>query len=268
MLPEDFDAHVKDWLAYLESTKGRIRREIARHNLKGHLTHMQHGMTVLDAGCGVVDAAYLPVEEARSVVFLDFSEKMLDAAKARLAEKYGPSAGICFTFILGGVEHLETLLPHIRFDLILCHNLLEYVEQPRMILGSLIGKLNPGGILSLIAANRFSEPVKKALVDRDLEGALLALNQTECKAGVFGNLGKKAFSLRELEELVKGFGLIERGRYGIRVFTDYLETRTDLNSLDYDGLLKLEKEASGLLPYVHIARYIHLVLEKTDSTTN
>jgi SAM-dependent methyltransferase len=160
------------------------------------------------------------------------------------------------------VEDLDSSLPDGSFDLILCHTLLEYVEDPGRVLTSLVGRLAHGGLFSLVTANCFSEVFKLALQKKDLLGARRALHNRDHKAGLFDETPKQTFSFDSLEELLKGLNIEVLGRYGIRIFADYLPEETRGDIVKYDLLFKLEKEASKLSPFLHIARYLQLICRK------
>ncbi len=203
--------------------------------------------------------------KASSLVLLDFSEKMLETARQRLVENH-PDLNIDFiTFIHGRVEDLDDCLPRGLFDVILCHTLVEYVNNPRGVVTSLAQRLAQGGILSLVVVNSLSEVLKLAIVKNDLAGARQALQKRDFHASLFEGVRKRTFSLETLEELVHGLNLEVSGRYGIRVFTDYLPHQMASAPENYRLLFDLEKEASRLLPYLNVSRYLHLICKsRTD----
>jgi len=260
--PAPFNRNVDRWLQYSESRKGRLRRDLTWHNLEYHMKLRKDKLKVLDAGCGLGDMASLLLRKSSLLVLLDFSEKMIESAKDRLRKTDHDLSDDRLIFIRGSVEDLDSSLPEGSFDLILCHTLLEYVEDPGRVLTSLVGRLAHGGLFSLVTANCFSEVFKLALQKKDLLGARRALHNRDHKAGLFDETPKQTFSFDSLEKLLKGLNIEVLGRYGIRIFADYLpeETRGDVEK--YDLLFKLEKEASKLSPFLHIARYLHLICRK------
>ncbi len=260
--PAPFNRNIDRWLQYSESRKGRLRRDLTWHNLEYHIKLTKNKLRVLDAGCGLGDMASLLLHKSSLLVLLYFSEKMIENAKDRLRKTDHDLSDDRLIFIRGHVEDLDASLPEGSFDLILCHTLLEYVEDPGRVLTSLVGRLAHGGLFSLVTANCFSEVFKLALQKKDLLGARRALHNRDHKAGLFDETPKQTFSFDSLEELLKGLNIKVLGRYGIRIFADYLpeETRGDVEK--YDLLFKLEKEASKLSPFLHIARYLHLICRK------
>ncbi len=256
-----FDRNVAHWVEYANSPKGRLRHELAWSNLQRHLGSAGPIGMALDAGCGLGDMGIQLLGTAREVVLFDFSSGMLEEAKRRILAGKADAQGR-FRLVRGRLEDLEAFLPPGSFNLILCHNILEYVDNPEAILAGLTRRLAPHGVLSLIAANRFNEPLKTALLGLDLEGARQALFKNEFTADLFDSAPKRAFSLEELEKMAFSSGLSIKGRYGIRIFTDFLPQESLKDPEKFRLLLELEKEATALNPYLYIARYLQLICQK------
>lgn len=259
-----FDLHVDRWRQYSQSPKGRLRLEITWHNLEQHLGALGGSPRVLDAGCGFGEMAAPLLGRAEKLVLFDFSKNMLEEAGKRLAAQYPAAGGKRVELVRGRVEDLDSRLPPGFFDLILCHSVLEFVEEPSATLAGVARRLAPGGLLSLVAANRFNEPLKAALARSDLRKARLAIHQTEFPAELFGSEPKRAFSLDELERMAGGLELEILGRYGIRIFADFLPEALMREAANYRPLLELEKEAARQDAYLRIARYFHLICRKKE----
>lgn len=221
-------------------------------------------MRVLDAGCGLGDMASFLLGKAEALVLLDFSERMLEKAKEQLSQRHSDLKENMVTFIHGRVENLDTCLPEGSFDLILCHTLLEYVADPKGMASSLIGRLVHGGTFSLVTVNPFSEALRLAILKKDLIGARRALHNRNYEADLFDHIPKHTFSFEDLVELLDGLTVKVRGCYGIRIFSDYIPEEMSRDSTTYRLLFELEKEASRLAPYLHVARYLHLICQKED----
>jgi S-adenosylmethionine-dependent methyltransferase len=256
-----FDRNVDRWLQYQGSVKGRLRHDVILHHLEQHLKSIKGKMRVLDAGCGLGDIAFQLFDKAEKMVFLDFSVNMIEEAKKRLASINAFDREKA-SFVHGNVDASVSRMSQGSFDLILCHNILEYVETPRATLGGLAHVLAPGGLLSVVVANCFSEPLKMALASFDLEAARLAINAKDSTAGLFDNAPKHTFSLEELDRVLGDFELKVTARYGIRIFADYLPEAVTQLPGNYRFLFELEKEAATQVPYLNIARYLHVICRK------
>ncbi len=257
-----FNRNVDLWRQYSGSIKGRLRRELILRHIQLHIGSIQRKIKVLDAGCGLGEIAAGLLINSETMVLLDFSAKMLDEAKRFIASTHSASELDRFVFVNGPIEALESNLPHGFFDLILCHNVLEYVDDPRATLAVLSRRLAHGGFISIVSANRLSDPLKCALVRFDFKAARLALKKNDSTADVFDKISKRTFSLQEFEEMAGGLGLNISGRYGIRIFTDYLPEEVLERSGNERLLLDLEQDSSTMQHYISIARYLHLVCQK------
>lgn len=97
---------------------------------------------VLDAGAGDGAIAQLVAPRARSYTLLDRSERMLAAARTRLAK----AANVRF---LPGDLHAVPA-PAAAFDQVLLLNVLPYAERPPAVLAELARVLRPGGTIALV----------------------------------------------------------------------------------------------------------------------
>jgi ubiquinone/menaquinone biosynthesis C-methylase UbiE len=101
---------------------------------------------VLDAGCGDGTIASLLSPRAKSVTLLDSSEKMIDAAKARLR---GASNA---RFVVGDVEAMP--LPDASFDAVLLFHVLTCAGAPERAIAEAARVLRPGGTAAILALDR------------------------------------------------------------------------------------------------------------------
>ena len=103
---------------------------------------VQPNARVVDIGCGVGDL----LSEVRkrkplvSVSGLDFSSKAVDGARAALPD--------------GEFKHfvIERSLPYDSgsFDLVLCTDVLEHLENPRLVVAELVRICSPGGLVAIV----------------------------------------------------------------------------------------------------------------------
>jgi SAM-dependent methyltransferase len=97
---------------------------------------------VLDAGAGDGAIAQLVAPRARTYTLLDRSDRMLAAARARLAK----SANVRF---LPGDLH-DVPAPDASFDQVLLLNVLPYADRPAVVVAGLARVLRPGGTIALV----------------------------------------------------------------------------------------------------------------------
>ena len=75
-------------------------------------------------------------------------------------------------FYLGDAAQMSALLPDLSFDVVLCHNLLEYLDDPDSVLRAAARALrDDSAILSIVVRNQAGEVLKAAIQAGDLAAA-------------------------------------------------------------------------------------------------
>jgi SAM-dependent methyltransferase len=257
-----FDRNAGRWGRYAESLKGRMRRALVLGQLEAHLPGADIPLRVLDAGCGAGDMAAALLGRSTQMILLDFSTGMLEQAGRRLAARFPPETLTRVALIHGRVEQIDTCLMNRAFDLILCHNVLEYADDPRAVLHALTAHLAPEGHLSLLAANRYGDVFKQALAKFDFEAARASLENDTSKADLFDRAAKRTFLLSELQTMIQELDLNLSAAYGVRLFTDYLPTQIADTPENEPLLLRLERTAAGIDACLQVSNSFHLICRK------
>ena len=245
---------------YLEGPYGRLRQEVAWRRVSTFIETVWGAnpapLRVFDAGCGTGELTLRLAAKGHQVVLLDPVEEMLRLAMEK-AKALSPPPTFPPCFLQGALEEAPSLFKEGAFDLVLCHLLLEYLPDPRPALAALRHVLRPGGLLSLIALNRWQEPLRLAIRDRKLDEARSALARQSSQDSLFG-LPRLAFGREELKPFLEEAGLeiLEEG--GISIFIDYLPKEAIEDPSPFEALLSLEEEAGKSSPLKDVARYLHL----------
>lgn len=259
-----FDEAISAWRQWQDAPWGRLRYALAAANLARHLDVALPGGEpgrVLDvAGGNGVEAVRLATAGHR-VTLVDYSAQMLSAAR-ELARKAGVSDRV--TIIESDVAKLADQLDGAEHDVVLCHNLLPYVTDVPGTLKTCLDALRPGGLLSIISANAYSEPLRVAVREQDPSAALDALNSPVRTTKTFGapTMPRTADEVAEhLDEL----GARIAGHYGIRSVCDYMaDDERKYDGSFYAELERLEMALSDRLPYKLTARLFHLIAVKAE----
>ena len=252
-----FDARLAAYKTHQATPWGRLFYTISRANLRRHLDGRP--LRILDAGGGNGVEALHYAGQGHTVALLDLSPGMLaDAASA--AEREGIAGRM--SFHQGDLAALPALFPEPCFDLVLCHNVLQYLDDLDGSLRALCHLLRPGGLLSIISVNRYSEPYRQALMSLDLDTALAGLDADTLHAGIFG-VPVHARLAEDLYPPLEEAGCRVLARYGIRCVGDYIAD----NNLKYDPaffacLERLELALTDRFPYYLLARFFHLIALK------
>lgn len=243
-----FDKQTQAWLQYNASPGGRLRHAVILHHLRAHMPRAS--LDVLDVGGGTGELAADLARAGHAVTLLDFSPAMLDTARRRCA-------GLNVTLVCADADQLPVLFDAGSFDLVLCHSLLEFLDDPPALLVHLLHALRSGGHLSIVVGNRFHAPLRAALLDKDFRRARLGLDDELPAKDLFG-LPRRTFYPADVRRMIQAQNVQVIGEYGVRVFTDLLGDQPELTS----DLLALELAASSRLPYCHLARFIQFIAKK------
>jgi S-adenosylmethionine-dependent methyltransferase len=105
-------------------------------------------LDIVDVGAGTGGLAVSMARAGHQVTVVDPSPDALAAARWRAAE-----TGVTLTEVQGEAADLPGLVGAATADLVICHNVLEYVDSPSDALAAIARVLRPGGTVSVLAAN-------------------------------------------------------------------------------------------------------------------
>jgi S-adenosylmethionine-dependent methyltransferase len=248
-----FQNDADKYAAYLETPEGRLRLDLAFANLQEFLPARQNNnsLCVLDLGCGASAAAIRLARLGIHVTMLDSSVAMLDLAR-RAALEEGISEQV--TLKHGDATELLRRFSAGSFDGILCHNLLEYVDDPGAVLRGLVRLMRgPAAIVSILVHNQPGEVLKAAIRTGDLARAEAALTAEFGKEPLYR--GKvRLFTSDSLEAMLREASLTIIALRGVRTVADYLPPQISL-SAEYEPILDLERKLGMRAEFAAIARY-------------
>ena|SRR5215467_9470972 len=250
-----FEKDPTRYAAYLETPEGRLRGDLTFANLQDFLPAAPgiESLSALDLGCGTGAAAVRLARLGISVTLLDSSPVMLELAERAVAD-----AGVSdkVTIKQGDVTQLAEIFQAPRFDIILCHNLLEYVDDPAAVLhGAVRVMRNSSAIMSVLVRNQAGEVLKAALQTGDLAAAEHNLTGDWGQESLYGG-GVRLFTPETLQVILKDASLTITARRGVRIIADYLPAQIS-RSAEYEGIFALERKLGKRQEYFNVARYMH-----------
>nr|WP_179893844.1 MULTISPECIES: methyltransferase domain-containing protein [unclassified Streptomyces] len=215
---------------------------------------MGRRLRVLDVGTGQGTQALRLARAGHSVTGLESDAEMLASARAALASE---PEGIRERVRLIEGDGRDTgvhFLPG-SFDVVLCHGVLMYVEEPDPMLAGLARMLAPGGLLSLLVRNADALAMRPGLAG-DFGAALAAFDS----AAYTNRLGLtvRADRLDALRATLAGIAAPLHAWYGVRVFTDNVGNDVELPAEELERVLTLEDRAGRTDPYRGVAALLHL----------
>lgn len=242
------------------SAKGNVRTYVMHEQLRAHLR--QPPASVLDVGGGAGHQSFPLALAGYDVTLLDSSPAMLDKARERLA-RLPAQAQRRVRFVEAAGEHADEAVDGERFDAVLCHGVLGYLDDPEPLVDQLCRCAADGGIVSVMTSNAHAMAVRPAL-ERRWDDALAAFDSRR-DVGVLGLPGR-ADSVDELREQLVRRGIEPVRWYGVWLFVDWLELSgapIDLDDTDQlAAIAKVELEAGRRDPYRQLSRAFHLVGRK------
>ena len=247
---ERFQSGANKYAVYLETPEGRLRSDLAFANLEDFLP-AEKSLCALDLGCGTGETAVRLARLGMHVTLLDSSPAMLDIAKRAAQE-----AGVTEKLVLqhGDATQLANLFRTRSFDVILCHNILEYCDDPGAVLrGAARALRDSSAILSVLVRNQAGEVFKAAIQAGDLAAAKNGLASEWGQESLYGGR-VRLFTPDSLRAMLKAASLAVIAERGVRVLADYLPSRIS-RSADYERILELERKLGSRPEYAAVARY-------------
>ncbi len=163
-----------------------------------------------------------------------------------------------YTQIVGDVTSLAQF-PDNSFDVVICHNVLEYVDDKCEILKELTRVLKPEGFLSIAKHNRNGRVMQMAVLLDDLDKANDLLDGKNSAASKFGEI-----RYYEDDDITKWIpGLRIEKVYGIRTFWDLQQNQDKHPDEEWQHkMMDLELRVSEMPAFREIAFFHHLILKK------
>ncbi|NLT57051.1 MAG: methyltransferase domain-containing protein [Actinomycetales bacterium] len=217
-------------------------------------------LDVVDLGGGTGGFAVPIACLGHRVTVVDPSPDALAALQRRAAE-----AGLADTLrgVQGDAATLGELVPTAGADLVLCHGVLEYVDDPVPAARAALAALRPGGLVSVLVAQRLGAVLARALSGRFTEAQRL-LDDPDARGAESDPLPRR-FDEPALRELLEAEGARIRLAHGVRLFADLLPgALVDGDPEAAQALLALERAAGDHVVHRELARLaaqLHLVAE-------
>ncbi|MFC9749248.1 class I SAM-dependent methyltransferase [Streptomyces niveus] len=235
-----------------------VRQELVSRQLDEQLTSrypVGQRLRVLDVGMGRGAQALRLARAGHAVTGLESDPGMMASARESLDAE---PAGIRERVRLVEGDGLETgvhFLPG-SFDVVLCHDVLMYVEEPDAMLAGLGRMLAPGGLLSLLVRNADALALRPGIAG-DWAGALDAFDSPTYT----NKLGRpvRADRLSALTATLAGIAAPLGTWYGVCVFSDHISDDVEpLPAAELERLLAAEDRAGRTEPYRGVAALLHL----------
>ncbi len=215
-------------------------------------------VSILDVGGGTGGFAVPLAELGYSLTVVDPSPGS-HAARERRASEAGVADRVRAR--QGDATDVVSLLGAESFVAVLCHSVLEVVDDPRVALQALVQVLRPGGMASVLVANRVAATLARVASGRLHE----ARDMLASDDGVGGAADpvRRRFTVDGVGRLVAEAGLRPVSVHGVRIFADSAPAAVlEGDVAAAQDLVALEHAVATDPAYLPVATSLHVLAEK------
>jgi len=159
--------------------------------------------------------------------------------------------------LVGSLEQLASL-EDASFDVILCHNVLEYVEDRKLVLEEFTRLLKPRGLLSIVKHNEVGRVLQTVVFENNTQKALDLLAGQDLETHSMG-----LAQAYDLATAVEDLALEAQDYQGIRVFYGLQDNRFKSQEGWRESMLKMELAVCQESPYRDMAFFQHYRLKRS-----
>ena len=245
--------------------KGDIRLAVLRRDLFEYCAQMSstlgRPLRILDVGAGLAQIAIELATQGHTLVINDISANMLEKAQESAAQSSANDEKLNITWYVCPYQELEEKLADEteKFDLIMCHALLEWLAEPAAVMDFFDQQLSDNGALSLCFYNPASFDYRNLIM-----GNFNLLDNTEYKADNKKSLTPNhPVAKGEVEAWLQAHDYQTLIASGLRVFHDYSPLKRGGHN-DPEAVIRMELRYSQLDPYKWLGRYLHLLATRVS----
>lgn len=215
---------------------------------------------VVDVGGGSGTRAVPLAIHGCSVIVVDSSVDAL-AILHRRAQDAGVADRV--TGVQADADQLVTVVPSGDADLVLCHHLLEEVDDPIAVVAAVADAVRPGGQVSVLVAGRLGAVVGQTLAGRFAQARAM-LTDPDGRFAPTDPL-RRRYDAAGIGGLLAGAGLAVDSVTGVGVLTGLVSgaARQAIPGGDTE-LARLESDAAVHPSLLQIAADLHVVAHKPD----
>jgi SAM-dependent methyltransferase len=215
-------------------------------------------LEVLDVGGGTGRFAVPLAELGHVVTVLEPSPDALASLDRRVAEA---GVGHLVRAVQGDAANIRDVVPGGQVDVVLCHGVLEFVEDRAEVAADLAWALRSGGVASILAANRNAAVLSRAVAGHIAE-ARHAFDDPDGRWGARDPLPRR-FSPTEVLELLGAAGLDILSTHGVRVFSDLVPSVVvEGEAGTLDALVDLEVAVAAHPAFHAVATQVHVLARR------
>ena len=255
---DDISAHFEKKI--YGGLKGEIRLAVLRHDIFGWVKSWQQThnrpLRVLDVGAGLAQISIELAKDGHDVTINDISANMLEIAKQNAGE-----TAQTIIWHTCPYQQLDDKLTG-KYDLILCHAVLEWLAEPKLIMDFfdrwLVDDRAEKGVLSLCFYNPASFVYRNLVM-----GNFNLLHNKYFKADNGSLTPNHPVAKDEVLAWINDHHYQILHTSGLRVFHDYSPLKRGGHT-NPQAVIEMEVAYSGQDPYKWLGRYLHFLVSKAN----
>ncbi|WP_339243719.1 methyltransferase domain-containing protein [Paenibacillus sp. FSL R10-2796] len=249
-----FARSMDSYLNYIKMPWGRLFYHSAWQQIDNHCSS-EEVQSILDIGCGFGITSREFAKKGYTVTGIDPTPEMIV-----IAQESACKDGLNIAFRSATLQDADVLAD--GYDWIFCHNVLEYLDDPKQLLMDISKKQNENGMLSLITHNPVAKVMKKAVMNKDPMGAIDSIGNTQEYSGII-QTDITIYTKDQLVEWLAECGYEIRSIYGIHNIYGYIvDNEIKMDEQWHVEMVELELKLSSLSPYKDVAIFTHLIAQK------
>lgn len=163
-----------------------------------------------------------------------------------------------YTQIVGDTEELHKFKDE-TFDMIICHNVLEYIDDKKEIVNEFARILKRDGKISLVKHNRAGRVMQMVVLLNDFDHAHSLLDGNDSTASKYGAI--RYYEDKDIENWCPNLKIIKT--LGMRTFWDMQQNQEIHKDAEWqDKMIEIEMRVADMDAYKEIAFFHHLTIEK------
>ena len=233
--------NISGYLDYIKTPWGRLFYRLVWHNLEFK------DRKILDFGSGFgVTANHLA--KFNDVTAVEPNRELLEH---RIRDNH-------YEQIIGSVDNLKEM-DDVSFDVILCHNVLEYIENRAELISEFHRLLKKDGILSIVKHNKNGKIMHKAVFEYNIDEVMALLNGENSISQNFGTINE--YEIEDLKDCIAERFVLDKVS-GIRTFFG-IQPNSFKSEPDWEEkMFMLECAVESDTAFTNVAFFQHLLLKK------
>lgn len=161
--------------------------------------------------------------------------------------------------IVGGLKELKQIESN-SYDLVLCHNVLEYADERKLIFQELYRVAKPNATISIVKHNKAGRIMQKAVFENNAAQALELLNGGTLEVLNFGKV--HYYEMKDIQSWI-GENISPEKTFGCRTFFALQQNnKIKFDPVWQDQMFEIEMKAASQDDFRRIAFFNHLIFKK------